>query len=62
MCPKIPRSIAAGSIAARQWRGKRSARALSYRMGGPSKAGACFPCQHCQNKGYPRVFTPPTRR
>src|ERR1700761_300168 len=39
----FPGSMAAGSIAAHRRRGKRSARALSHRMGGPSKAGSAFP-------------------
>jgi hypothetical protein len=61
MSQNFPGSIAAGSTAARQGRGKRSARALSYRMGGHLKRGL-LSLPTCQNKGYPRVFTPLTRR
>ena len=58
MSQNFPGSVAAGSIAAHRWRGKRSARALSHRMGGPSKAGSAFPANMSKQGLSARLYAP----
>jgi hypothetical protein len=54
---------AMAATAARKTRRQTPARqAAMCRMKGPSKSRGLHPLPTCQNEGYPRVLTPPTRR
>jgi hypothetical protein len=53
--------MAAGSIAARQARGKRQHQSLVVSHGRPVRSRGLHPLPTCQNEGYQRVFTPPNQ-
>src|ERR1700686_4198624 len=61
--PNSPGTKAAGSAAARRARRYAPAQEPHFAShGGPAESRVLHPLPTCQNEGYSRVITPPTRR